>query len=810
MPRLDEETCRLLETVVKHFDQEDRAVREMQLRRYRRLKLYWNSFSQIYWSETARDYRIYASQDVAFSDNNQEFYDRPVNVFRASLETIIAALSIQIPKINCVPDDADNANDTATAKAGDKIAELVYKHNDVIFYWLHSMYIHCTEGMVAAYTYPKEDESFGTYKEKQYKDENVEAFVCPHCQAKLEDDVLEPLGGIENVPPDLAQQALPGIEQQNEVAEDFSAQALDGFGPDDDDVDLHSAILESGPVCPECGVALDLNLQKTKLIIPRFVGMVDKPKGRICMEVYGGLFVKVANYAMKQEDTPYLIWSYETHYAAMLEKYPNLWEKIPRGGWSNVGVSDPYEQYARLNPQYRNGYPEEQVTVKNTWLRPESFNILEEEQAKKLKDKFPDGAKVVMVNTTVAEYENECLDDCWTLTKNPLHDYLNSDPPGELLTNIQDITNDLISLTLQLIEHGIEQVWADPAVVNFNGQNQIEATPGLITPVKAQGGAKSLSESFFTTKAASLSPEIFQFYQIVNQLGQFVSGAMPSIFGGSQESGSSRTASEYAMSRTASLQRLQTPWRMFTIWWKQIFGKVIPAYMQMLTQDERFVKRDPNGNYINVYIRKAELAGKIGSVELEASENMPVSDEEKGEIVMKLFELNNSEIMQALTSPENLPAIRKVVKMHDFRLPGEDDRQKQYEEIQELLQAQPIELPPDPVMMEQAMISGQPPQPQFGPSIEIDPLVDDHAIQAQVCKSWAVSEAGRLAKIENPAGYQNVLLHMQMHMQQVVQQMMMQMQSQAAQEGTESNSQSPKPKKDSEIKGEGNVNAPVQ
>jgi hypothetical protein len=799
--KLDDETARLLKAVVDHFDQEDRIVRNAQLRHYRRLKLYWNNFSQIYWSEQARDYRIYAPQDLATSDTDQDFYDRPVNVFRAFLETIIAALSIQVPAIACVPDDADNADDLATAKAGDKIAELFYKHNDVLFNWLHALYIHCTEGMVAAYTYPKEDKAFGTYHEKKYEDEEVESYVCPHCQAQLEDSVMAQGLGLEpQTPP----------EQSNDEAIHFSEMEMDEYAPDDDDIELHSEILNQGPVCPECGAALDPELQKSKLIIPKFVGMIDKPKARICMEVMGGLYIKIANYASKQEDTPYLIWSYETHYANVLERYDNLWEKIPRGGWANAGVSDPYEQYARLNPQYRNAFPEEQVTVRETWLRPAAFNILPEEDAKKLKSKFPDGANVVMVNEIVADYENESLDDCWTLTKNPIHDYLNHDPLGELLVNIQDIVNDLISLTLQTIEHGIEQTWADPAVVNFNAQGQIEATPGYITPTKIQGGAKNISDAFFSTKAASLSPEVFQFYQIINQLGQFVSAAMPSIFGGSQESGSSRTASEYAMSRTASLQRLQTPWRMFTIWWKQIFGKVIPATMKYIKEDERFVKRDDDGNYVNVYIRKAELTGKIGSVELDASEQIPVSDEQKADIVMRLMELNNMEIMQALTSPENLPFIRKIVKMPEFRLPGEDDRQKQLEEIQELLQGEPVVIPPNPEQVMMAIQAGQIPQPEEKPSIEIDPLLDNHAIEAQICRSWAIGEAGRLAKVENPQGYKNVLLHMKQHMEMVVQQQMNQLA--APQPTGQQQQQNQKPPKNSEItdSGEANARIPIQ
>lgn len=806
--RLTEQDKISLKAVVDHFDAEDIIVRQQQLRHYRRLKLYWNNFSQIYWSESARDYRIYGADDYQSDGNDQDYYDRPVNILRALLETIIAALSIQVPAPSCIPDDADNPSDLSTAKAGDKIGELLYKHNDVIFLWLHSLYVHVTEGMVACYQYSKEDKEYGTYKEKQYKDEEVEAYVCPHCGERLADDIFQmrlPLGDEPQQMP--APPGPPDIEgsfiEENE------------FGPDDDDIDLHSVLEEEGPICPACQQDLDPELQKTKLVIPRFVGMNDKPKSRICFDIKGGLYVKTANYATTQAETPYLIYSYETHYANAMYTYKDLRDEIPQGGWSNAGVNDPYEQYARLNPQYRNAFPEEQVTIKQAWLRPAAFEILEEDECKRLQKKFPDGAKVEMVNTIVCCAENESLDDCWTLTRDPMHDFLNHDPLGELLTNIQDIVNDLISLTLQTIEHGITQTWADPAVVNFDAQEQIEAAPGYITPTKLQGGAKNISESFFSTKSATLSAEVFQFYQIIWQLGQFVSAAMPSIYGGAQSASSSQTASEYSMSRQASLQRLQLKWKMFNIFWKNIFGKAIPAYMKLIKEDERFVKKMPNGNFVNVVIRRAEMGGKLGSVEMEGSESMPITDEQKADLIMKLMELNNEEVMAALTSPENLPFVRKVVKMPEFKLPGEDDRQQQLEEITILTQTEPISIPPDPLQMTMAMRAGVPPQPTEMPSVEIDPIVDNHALSAQVCRDWAVSEAGRLCKQENPLGYKNVLLHMKAHMdaqaQQMQQQMAQQMAAQAAQQPPDKGKNNPaKPKQDNKISEASDARTPVQ
>ena len=781
---LDDDIAVLLKTVVDHFDKEDRPTRERQIRQARRLKLYWNNFSKIYWSEKAQDYRIYG-QDNNAADSDQDYYDKPVNIFKAFLETIIAALSIQVPAINCVPDDADSTLDVSTAKAGDKIAELVYKHNDVIFLWLHALYIYCTEGMIACYNYPKSHEDYGTYPVPKFKDTEEDGYACPQCGTRIPDWMME---------------------HEN-----------------DDEFDPH--VEEPLPVeCVECGAPIDPNQEKTKVKVRRLVGITNEPKARICLEVYGLLYVKVANYAKDQDGAPYLIFSHETHYANALECYPDIRDKIPHGGWSNTGINDPYEQYGRLNTQYRGEFPEENVTIRNCWLRPAAFNVLPEEDYDKLKEKFPNGVKFVLVNDVPAEYEDEDLDDHWTLTQNPTSDFLNHDPLGELLTNIQDIVNDLISLTLQTIEHGIAQTWVDPSVVNLNAQRQIEAMPGTITATKPVSGSKNISEAFYTSNTASLSPEIFNFYRIIQELGQFVSGALPSLFGGNQSAGSSGTASEYAMSKGMAMQRLQTPFRMMTIWWKKIFAKVIPMYMKCMVEDERIVEKNESGKYINVFIRKAEMDGKIGAIELEPSDKLPITDEQQADMIMQLFQLNNQEIMTALMDPANIPYIAKAIKIPAFKLPGGDDRDKQNEEIDELVNSAPI--PPDPQaiqLYQQAQMAGDikavPPEEQ--PSVEIDPDVDNHEVEATICREWAISSAGRLAKKENPEGYRNVLLHMKAHMAIVQQQQAAQQlhDDQIALAGgvkkqtsdsTAAKTTPPKPKQSEKVTEESNARTPIQ
>lgn len=714
----------LLKQVVDHFEMEDKAVRERQIRTWRKLKLLWDGFQRVWYSEVAHDWRIWDEQQDN-DTNSQDYYNKPVNVFRAYLESIIAALSVNIPAIKCYPDDADNTLDLLTAKAGDKIGELISRHNDVSLLWLHALYTYCTEGMVACYTYTKEDEKYGTYEKKNFEDteEEQENNVCPKCGSPTGDNSLK----------------------------------MDEFDPDEE--------IESNEtqLCPQCLENVVPNTVKEKVIITRFVGTTQEPKARQCMEVYGGLYVKIPNYAKKQEDCPYLMFSYETNYTLARDRYSDIRDKIGPG---SGGAYEPYERWGRNNPQYFGEFPIDSVTVRNTWLRPCAFEVLDKDECEKMKKLFPNGAKVVIINQEFAEACSETLDDHWTLTNNPLSDYLYFDPIGLLLTSIQEIVNDLVSLTLQTIEHGIPQTFADPNVLNFKAYSQMETTPGGIYPATPKSG-KGIGDGFYEVKTATLSGEILPFTNQIQEFGQLVSGAQPSLFGGAV--GGSGTASEYSMQRAQSLQRLQSTWKMFTLWWKNIYGKVIPAYIKTVQADQRIVQKDDFGNFVNILIRKSELEGKIGSVEVEANENLPLSWTQRRDVIKELLQSNNPEILALIAQPENLPLLYEALGISELYIPGEDDRAKQYDEIKQLLNSEPIEQPPDPQAVMASVIDGAPePPPNEVPSVEVDPIMDNHQIEFEICRKWAISEVGQLAKIENPAGYKNVLLHAMMHKQQLM------------------------------------------
>lgn len=753
--QLSDEIKGLLKQVVDTCDKEDRSVRERQIRTWRRLKLAWEGFQRVWYSEVAHDWRIWDEQQLG-EDSDQSYYDKPVNVLRAYLETVIAALSVTVPPVKCYPDDADNTLDLATARAGDKIAQLVYRHNDVPLLWLHALFIYCTEGMIACYSYPREDTKYGTYDEKKYEEEEIdgEVVTCPECGYRMEERPLNPAMSLE-VKQDKEDEFMPYFESEEPEPE------LEGLTPEE--------IMGQGEMCPACGSVVMPEVIQDTFIVTRLVGVTKHPKTRMAMEVYGGLYVKVPNYARSQEECPYLIYSYETNYVNSLEKYKHLRnnDKLRRAAESrtSAGSYDQYDQWGRLSPQYQGEYPENVVTEKHAWLRPAAFNFLPEEDADKLREEFPNGTKVSFVNDEFAEACQDVLDDSWTLTRNPLSDFIHHDPLGLLLMSIQEITDDLISLTVQTIEHGIGLTFFDPAVLNQKAFEQTEVVPGGMFPATPKSG-KTMGDGFHDVKTATLSGEVLPFFQQIQSLGQLVSAALPSLFGGQLEG--SETASQYAMSRSQALQRLQNVWKMLTMWWKTVFGKVIPMYIKEVKDDERDVQKDNDGNFINILIRKAELEGKIGKVELEANENLPMTWMQVKDVVMALLQSGQPEILRIIGAPENLHMIRNAIGLTDFYIPDHDEVIATYDDIKLLLNSEPMIMPPDPMQEQLAMEQGLPPSPPMEvPSIEPEQDIDNHVLRFDICRKWLISEAGRQAKIDNEVGYRNVLLYARMHLSMI-------------------------------------------
>jgi len=288
---------------------------------------------------------------------------------------------------------------------------------------------------------------------------------------------------------------------------------------------------------------------------------------------------------------------------------------------------------------------------------------------------------------------------------------------------------------------------------------------------------------------------------LIGPVAQFLTGLFPAVFGGNMED--VKTASGYALARDQALGRLGLVWRRMKQFYADVLLLSVDVFRKNRPNDAEIPLLGPDGVFDSHVIRIAELKGNI-CVHPEADETFPRLKSQQRGVLQQMFGINDPMIQRALTEPANLGYIKNVLGLTELVIPGEESRNKQLREIQQLLASAPIVIsmhpsgvahvepaPSDVVAQHAAPLPGDSvqsaPSPagstsadarevvqrdalrgsgQSGattslvlPSVPVDQLLDDHAVEFEECKRWANSDAGQAARMTNPAGFANVRAH---------------------------------------------------
>lgn len=807
-PICDEEWAKALVDIVKEFEVADQPVRDRQVRKWRKQMLYWDHVQYLWWSEVAHDWRSPDQlQDLEGSDIDIDpsLYAKVINIYRAHGEVVIAAMSANVPKVLFPPQDADDPEDVITAKAYGRLGEIIYRHNYAELLLIQALYILYNQGLVCAYTENYESEEYGVVEkplEKRFL-KTMRQHYCPDCGTMLGEQELGEVPHPDDEPIDENYLEDSDVEDTQEGADDAVGQMKEGMSAPDEGSPAEptpspdmATPMEEEPVpepnvqaanippiaqapCPQCSAQAGAEVQVKPDTedyddtIVRTTGFETLNKCREVITMWGPMNVKVPAWVRRQQDTPYLILETEEHFAALMELYPEIMDKIAPHTDSNSVNRSP--------TAYMGDLPRDLCVVRRCWLRPWAFNQLNpggkedvQEKVDELKEKFPTGCYVVIINGDIAaEALEDKLDEHWTLSHHPLSDGIHAEPIGAPLIPMQEMTNELGNLTLETIEHEIPELFADGDTVDFDAYGRSEARPGMMYKAKRTPG-DNLANSFHEVKGGSLSREVDLFADRLEKFSQFVVGSLPSVFGG-QIDGGSNTAKEYEMSRNQALQRLSTTWKLVTSFWAQTIGKAVKSFAINMIEDEKYPVEQGSGNFVNVWVKQAQLTGdvNVGNAFCEASESLPMSWNEKRSVLIAMLQMGNEQVMAVLAHPENASLVARLIGLSELYIPGDDDRTKQLSEIALLVQEEPIEeMPP----MAPEGQPGMAPPPEMGPemggfmpepimksSIAIEPELDNHEIEAEICRAWLKSEVGQDAKKNRPAAYLNVLLHMKEH-----------------------------------------------
>lgn len=683
---LSDELKNELKTIVKTLMTRDQSVRDRHLRLLKLLDLYWKNIHNVFWNESAKDWRNMNDQDVT-ADLDAYYADKIINIYRAHGESIIAALSQDLPTSIFIPDDAENQEDKTTAETWTRISELIAREQKAILLLIRALFLMYNQGTIAAYVYSKESEENGTYEVPKYgkKIQYTDFHICPTCGYDLSSSIRTD----ENIDE-------PGLTP-----------------------------------CEYCGQEVEPIIGSEEEEIPTILGYEHRPKPRPCIEVYGMLNVRLPHFNRIQKECGYLILETESDKEFAQDaagddiQISNSSNDYETGRWARIESDFDWEETPEI------------VTWRRCWLRPWQFNkASSKEKAKELKNKFPNGAYFLLMNDQFVECDAESMDEHWIISHSPLSNHIHTEPLGLAVKAVQDIRTEVVILQLQSIEYGIPETWADPAVVDFEKYSKTEAAPGQVYPVKSMPPGKALSDAFTTLKTAVYPKEAEEFKKSLDADGQFVLGDFPSIYGGIM-TGGSKTLGEYQASQARALQRLSIAWKILSVFWAGVTEKATRIFVNEMRGDEKFVKKS-GSNWVNIWIRRADLHGKIGSVEPETNAGFPISFAQKRDILIKMFEMQDENVQSVIAHPENAGVIAKYIGFPELYIPGDDARNKQLNEIEELLQ---------------------------GIQVPVDPDLDDHEPEFAAGMAWLNSEYGIDAKLTNIEGYTLAREHIRMHKQ---------------------------------------------
>lgn len=681
----EEELDAIILDLVKEAEKEDLDLRYTLVHIWKRNNYYFNNIQTIFFDPVAKDYRSLNAvmDELVKAGINTDI--KIINIYRAYAESIIAALSVEVPAVEFSPDDAEDDDDIETAEAYARISRVVQNHNHAALKLIKSLTIFYNQGVIFGHNVYRRDPSYGTIDKPKtvvQKPQNTNDLRCPQCGELHDSDIPDTLIG-----------------------------------------------QESTINCQYCGYSGPPDVHKHLIYVDEVTEWETTAKGRTAFDIYGPVHVKAPLYAKEQKDVGYLILREEDHIARYKEEYGEDYaDDIAAEG---SGDLEKYERWGRIPVEYNGGIPKDIATRRTAFIRPWYYNTLDKERAAKIRELFPEGLKTCVIGDVICSKESNKLDEEWTISYDPRSDFIHAEPSGNAAIPIQDATTDVFNLGLQCIEFGIPETFANPKTLNFKKYSEQQATPGMITPALPPGPDKSIADGFHTVKTATLSNEYTTFDAALKTKGEFVTGAIPSIWGGSLKTGGN-TATEVTSSKGQALQRLQITWRMVKIFWSSLIYKSCVDYAKNLQEDEKHTEKK-NGTFVSTWIKKSQLTGKVGQIEPDMNEQLPQSWAQRREFITKMIEVAPDAVGPILMHPNNSEILKNFAGIPDIYIPGEKDRTKQYNEFYRMAR---------------------------GEEVAIDVVVDDHPIHMEVLKNILVSNIGMALE---PEIYQINIAHYQEH-----------------------------------------------
>jgi hypothetical protein len=770
-----------LRELVVQYREEGMVARRHEIRRIRQARLFWQGLQYAWWNPQDMTWHLpYESKmydDSAAAEMPR--YQFVTNLYQAFGLSFISILSQDVPATRFYPQSAQSIGDITAARAASEVCDLVEQNNRMQHLLTGVAFYLWTDGKIGGYVrYVADAQRFGSHNEPVIEEHYVplgdDAYVCPECGTEQTVGQASSLSG----------SASQGMNQSESLGANVGGNGdYRSAGPAETDR------LEACPtggllpvICRDCGASLGPEHFKPapRVAVPLITGVRRVANGQEVISVVGGLELNTPVWANEMHEYPYLQWSMEVHRAKLKASYPHAADKIQMGGPQSAD-----EVYARsTRVAISQGLPTTHpgdalfnlITFSRTWIRPWSFYAIEDKSVREaLLALFPDGCYVAYAGDTYCESRNESMDDRWRVMHALPGDGQNRPSVGDSLVQIQERYNTLSNIQAETYEYGIPPIYADPQVLDFDALANQTAEPAAHYPARARAG-QPLSAGFFQPAPAQVPPDLVRHQQeLMGPVAQFLTGLFPAVFGGEMES--VKTASGYAMARDQALGRLGLVWRRLKTFYADVMLLSVDCFRKNRPEDAEIPVLGPGGEFESRWIRLADLKGNI-QAHPESDETFPRLKSQQRAVVQQLMASSDPMIQQALADPSNIGFVKGVLGLSDLVVPGEDSRNKQLREIDLLLVGQASSLSGVEVHnAEQSAAAGDVAHRGgratgwkpvlLEPSVPIDLLFDNHVVELEECRRWANSDAGQIARIENPAGFANVRAHAEAHLRAI-------------------------------------------
>ncbi len=475
------------------------------------------------------------------------------------------------------------------------------------------------------------------------------------------------------------------------------------------------------------------------------------------------------------------------------QTYPRYAKNIQQGS-SAVGESA-YERMARIGVLQGTRVLQQAgeafahlATRHRFWCRPAAFNHAPDSVKQQLKDKFPHGMKLVTCGEAYCGSYDQALDDHIVVSWPAPGDGACKPSMMKDMVPVQDAYNDYRNLEKEIFDFTIPETYVDSAAIgDVDAFRERTAEPGNVVPM-TRADSTPLSDAFFVPPPPNSPPSLVAAYQdLMGAFSQFVTGAQPALFGGSDEH--NETKGGIAMLRDQAMGQFSICWGALQELMAGVYKRAAMCRANAIQGEQKLSVslQGKRGRSTVATINVADLQKGNFHAYPDTDSSFPETTGSKRQTVTALVSqaFADPTAIQAwgVLEPANMELQRELLGINDWVIPAANASDKQMQEIEVLLKTRPtpnvaaIQQHAADVAIKQEVVAkgaevGLPPPDEpdvpdpkqlYTSSVPVDIEWDFHAFEFQTIKDWLSSPDGLQEAKTNPWGILNVKLHGKEH-----------------------------------------------